>query len=446
MLRRMTQNSDPDVFNEFAAWLGGAVGTLIVVAVIMLVLAAVLKQLLHVCPPNKLLVFSGRTHTLPDGSVVGYRWIQGGRGLRIPVLETVSELDMRVFPVQVSVQNAFSKGGIPLTVQAIANVKISSDPRHLRSALERFLDVPIPRIASVAKDTLEGALREVLAELTPEEVNQDRLKFAGKLLANAGDDFEQLGLQLDVLKIQHVSDDQSYLANLGREAIAIMLREAENAENKANQVIAEAQAAARTRTETTQKNAEGLVLKRKNEYTALLAKFDAEVAAAENEAKVDAETARAVAEQQLQELRQQYAQLRLACDVVLPAQAQRRAEELHARGTTSPLVETGKARAAALQAVVSEWTAAGSHGREIYVLNNLKEIVEAAIERAAATEIQETNVVDGGDAASYAAFVSAFPTVVNQVMQATGNTVGVDIAAMLQSQSQSQSQSRKAGV
>jgi flotillin len=430
----MSGNTGPEEAALTAMVLGASVLAVILLGALLLII----QRLLFICPPNKLLIFSGRRHVLPDGSVVGYRVLHGGRGLRIPLLESVSELDMRIFPVQVAVQNAFSKGGIPLSVQAIANVKISSDPRYLRSAAERFLDVPIQRLAEVAQDTLEGALREVLAELTPEEVNQDRLKFADKLLANAGDDFERLGLQLDVLKIQHVSDEQGYLTNLGREAIANMLRDAENAENAANQTVAEAQAAARTRAETAQKNAEALVLKKKNEFQTQLAKLEAVAASAENEAVVDAETARSVAEQDLQEMRKQYEQLRLTCDVVLPAQARRRAEELKARGEAYPFIETGKARAAALQAVVAEWTAAGLHGREIYVLNHLKEIAEAAIQRTAATQVKEINVIDGGDAASYAAFISAFPSVVNQVMQETGRAVGIDLASMLQS--------RKAGA
>jgi flotillin len=72
------------------------------------------------------------------------------------------------------------------------------------------------------------------------------------------------------------------------------------------------------------------------------------------------------------------------------------------------------------------------------VLNHLKEIAEAAVQRTASTQIKELNVIDGGDATSFAAFVSGFPTVVSQVMQETGKAVGVDLAAMLQS--------RKAGA
>ncbi len=407
--------------------LGGAIFAVVLLAAFMLLLS----RILYICPPNRVLIFSGRKHTLPDGSVVGYRVVHGGRGVRIPLIETVSTLDMRIFPVQVVVHNAFSKGGIPLSVQAIANVKIASDPVHLRAAAERFLDTPIQRIAEVAQDTLEGALREVLAELTPEEVNQDRLKFADKLMANAGDDFSRLGLQLDVLKIQHVSDEQQYLANLGREAIARMLRDAENADNAANQAIAEAQAAARSRAETAQKDAEAQVLRKKNEYAAQLARLQAEAVAAENECVADAETARAVAEQELQELRKEYEQLRLACDVVLPAQAQRRAGELQAQAEAYPFIENGRARAQALEALASEWAAAGLHGREVYVLNHLREIAEAAIQRTEAAQVRDLSIVDPGDGSSYAAVVAAFPTVVAKVMQQTGEAVGVDIAAIL---------------
>src|SRR5690606_7595713 len=138
----------------------------------------------------------------------------------------------------------------------IANVKLSSDDQSVRNAVERFLDYPQAQIAIAAQQTLEGGLREVVSELTPEEVNEDRLKFAEKLIESARDDFHKLGLDLDVLKVQHVSDDQEYLANLGRARVANMLRDAENAENAANQAVAEAKASAREAAETASKVAE----------------------------------------------------------------------------------------------------------------------------------------------------------------------------------------------
>src|SRR2546423_1042166 len=85
---------------------------------------AILRAFLVICRPNENLVFSGRKHVLPDGTVSGYKIIHGGRGFRTPFLEAVSRMDMRLFAVEVSVHNAYSQGGIPLSVQAVANMKI----------------------------------------------------------------------------------------------------------------------------------------------------------------------------------------------------------------------------------------------------------------------------------------------------------------------------------
>ena len=96
-------------------------------------------------------------------------------------------------------------------MHAIANLKISGNPAQVRNAFERFLGMQPQQIAAVARQTLEGVLREVVAQLTPEEVNEDRLKFARSLGDEAELDLQKLGLHLDTLKIQHVHDDRQYL-------------------------------------------------------------------------------------------------------------------------------------------------------------------------------------------------------------------------------------------
>ena len=407
--------------------LATAVGTVVAIAVVI----AILRQFLFICRPNEILLFSGRKHRLPDGSSVGYKVVRRGWAVRTPLVEMVSRMDMRLFMVEVAVTNAYSKGGIPLVVQAIANVKISSDAGHVRNAVERFLGTTPDQIAVVARQTLEGVLREVLAQLTPEEVNQDRLKFAETLKANAQDDFDKLGLELDVLKVQHVSDEQQYLQNLGRARIALMIRDAQNAENEANQKIAEEQAGARQRAESAQKVAEASVLQKKNQLRGELAKMEAQAKSIENEAAVAAETARATAEQDLQRLRSELEKARLNCDMVLPAEAARQAAEARARGEAAPLMENGKAAAAALQAVAAEWKAAGQGGREVYLLQQLRTFVEAAVERVAQTQLGELQIVDGGDGRAYTAFVANFPAAVARVMAETARAVGVDVRSLL---------------
>jgi flotillin len=408
--------------------LGGTVAFVFLLALLFYVLS----RFITICRPNEILVISGRRHRLPDGSVLGYKVLHGGRGFRIPVLEEVNRMDMRLIPVRVEVQNAYSKGGIPLTMHAIANVKVSSDQRLVRNAIERSLSMSPRQIGAVAQQTLEGVLREVVAELTPEEVNEDRLKFADTLVKHAQDDFNKLGLELDVLKIQSVGDEQGYLNNLGRARIARMIRDAKNAESHANQAITEAEAMARQRAQSSQKQAEATVLTKKNEVRAQIANFEAEAKAIENEAEVAAETARAEAEQELQSLRTELERLRLECDVFLPAEAQRKAAEAAARAQAAPVTEQGKAAAEALRLLAEQWQTAGGSGRDLYVLQHLREFIEAAVARVQQAQIHELNVVDGGDAKSFTGTVASFPSAVSAVLEQTGQAIGVDIKALLQ--------------
>jgi len=428
MLASMGSIESLGVGPDLAIWiLLGALGVVLVFGFVIVVLS----QMLQICRPNEILVISGRRHKLPDGSVVGYKVLHGGRGFRVPMLEEVNRMDMRLIPVSVEVQNAYSKGGIPLTVHAIANVKISSDEQFIRNSIERSLTMSSGQIGAVAQQTLEGVLREVVAELTPEEVNEDRLKFAETLIKHAKDDFDKLGLELDVLKVQSVSDDQDYLKNLGRARIARMIRDALNAENAANQAIAQAQATARQRTETAQKQSEAQVLTKRNELRAEMAKLEAEAKAIENEAEVAAETARAQAEQELQGLRAELEALRLECDVFLPAEAQRLASEADARGRAAPVVENGKASAEALRLVAHEWQAAGRDARDLYVLQHLREFVEAAVARVTRAKVGELAVVDGGDGASFTGAVASFPAAVAEVLHQTGRALGIDMRELL---------------
>lgn len=408
---------------------------LVMLALALVVLAWfgiwVLSHLLCICGPNEILVISGRRHELADGTSVGYKVLHGGRGLRIPILEEVNRMDTRLIPVMVEVRNAYSKGGIPLVVHAVANVKITGDPALVRNAIERLLSQTPAQIAKVAQQTLEGVLREVVAELTPEEVNEDRLKFAGTLMRNAKDDFDKLGLELDVLKVQSVADDQGYLKNLGRALIANMIRDAENAENGALQAIAEAEAEARQRADTATKQAEATVLTRRNQLRAELAKLESEAKAVENEAQMAQETARAAAEQELQRLRAELERLRLEVDVTIPAEAQRRAAEARARASAAPVLETGKAAAQALALVAEQWGQAGNLGRELFVLQHLDELVASAVERVSGAQVRELSVVDGGDGSSYAQAVAMYPAAVARVVANTAQVLGVDIAALV---------------
>ncbi|MCJ8279293.1 MAG: SPFH domain-containing protein [Rivularia sp. ALOHA_DT_140] len=215
---------------------GGLFGTSLLIAtgIFGTVLTAwFLQSCLCICKPNEVLVISGRKRKTKDGNEVGYRVLSGGRAIRIPIVEKVRRMDVTTMPVPVEVKNAYSKGGTPLNIQAIANVKLSSNPDIIGNAIERFLKSDRKEILRVARETLEGNLRGVVATLTPEQVNEDRLQFAERITSDVSRDLMKLGLQIDTLKIQSVSDDVDYLSSIGRKRIAMIVRDAEIAESNA---------------------------------------------------------------------------------------------------------------------------------------------------------------------------------------------------------------------
>ena len=105
--------------------------------------------------------------------------VRGGRALRMPLFELVDSVDLTNIAIDIEVKGAYSKGGIPLNVHGVANIKLPGEEPLLNNAIERFLGRSrARRSCAIAKETLEGNLRGVLAQLTPEEVNQDKTRFA----------------------------------------------------------------------------------------------------------------------------------------------------------------------------------------------------------------------------------------------------------------------------
>lgn len=403
------------------------------------------KNFLHVCKPNQVLIFTGRKRmkngvdlgpmiVLPHGVKGQPAEFSGGgrgRGWRWPVIERVDKMDTTTMSIDVHVHNAYSKGNIPLRIHAIANVKIHDNPALLRNAVERFLGRERAEIRTVAQQTLEGALREVLAQMTPEQVNEDRLTFAENLIKSVKDDLDKLGLELDTLKIQNVSDDTKYLDSLGRPRIAEVLRDAENAENQVMQEVAQAEAHAKQRSESAKAMAEAAVLSRRNELQKVRAELDGEAAAVEREAEVAAKTARAEAEKKLQEVRAVLEQKRLQAEVVIPAEVERAALEVKAKGDAAPTVEDGRAVVEVLEATAEAWKAMGPQAKEIYVIQHLEDIVAQVVKNMKGISVDEVHVLDPGDGSGLSSYAASYPQAVARVLSALGDTLGVDVPKVL---------------
>jgi flotillin len=407
------------------------VGGVVAGVIVLLLLTVIYRYLLRICRPNEILIFSGRKHTTEDGRTVGYRVVFGGRGVRIPVVETVNRMDVSLISVPIAVQGAYSEGGIPLNVHAIANIKVSTDQRFVGNAIERFLGKDRTEIARVVKETLEGHLRGVLATMTPEELNEDRLKFSKHLELSAGPDLEKLGLELDVLKIQHVADDGNYLESIGRQRIAEILRTAEVAESDATREAEQAEAGARARGEVAMTNAQAAVQAKQNELRQIKAEVDADANAELNRAEAAGQQARAEAELELQKVRGDLETLRLQAEVTIPAEVDAQVRELFAAGQAAPIAADGEAMAASLDAVSAAWKDSGGRAMDMFVLQHLDAIFGDVAKAAQRLSVNEVNLIDGGDGKTIAAYAASRPATMAALLEQVNKTLGVDVARVI---------------
>lgn len=414
--------------------LGGLFGTSLLIAtgIFSTVLAAwFLQSCLCICKPNEVLVISGRKRKTKDGQEIGYRVLSGGRAIRIPIVEKVRRMDVTTMPVPVEVKNAYSKGGTPLNIQAIANVKLSNNPNIIGNAIERFLKSDRKEILRVARETLEGNLRGVVATLTPEQVNEDRLQFAESITSDVSRDLMKLGLQIDTLKIQSVSDDVDYLSSIGRKRIAAIVRDAEIAESNALREAESIESQCQQESEVAKTQNRITILEKENELREVKAKLEQKARSEEEITTATVREKQAFFEQKLQQLRAELERLRLEADQVLPAQALQQAKELKAKGQASVIAENAKAAALVNEMLAQVWQETDTDVSELFLIQQLETILNEAVEIPKRLYLGKINVVDSGDGKSLASLVKVYPEILNQYLESINQTLGIDVLGTL---------------
>jgi flotillin len=368
--------------------------------IIILVLAAlcilvIVKKLLYICQPNEVLIFSG-THRRAGKRLVGYKIIKGGRKVKVPLFETVDRMDLTNMAINVGVHGAFSHGGIPLNVEGVANVKIPGEEPILGNAIERFLGMRREAVMAIAKETLEGNLRGVLAKLTPEEVNENKIKFAQQLMEEADHDLNRLGIVLDTLKIQNVSDDVGYLASIGRIKGAEIRRDAIMAEaaSKAESVVRDASNVRETelvRIDATIRTLEADTNRRVADAQTQKAALEAE-----ERGQISAAVAEAKAEIEVQKARIEQVKRQLEADLIEPARARMNAAVSEARGQAAKIVEEGRATAEVLAQITRAWKQAGPNARDVFLMQKLPALVDTLSQTVQSVKVDKVTVLSTG--------------------------------------------------
>lgn len=421
--------------DEFFGNFGAAafsIGGVLFLLILIFLLITTAKALLIIVPPNMVAVITGRKRALTDGTHVGYRVVRGGRTFRIPLLERAQWMQLNTIPLTISVRNAIAKGGIPIDVQAVANVKIASMPEEVfNNAVERILGSE-KQVAELAQETLAANLRGVLSTLTPEEANEDRVKFETELMKEVTRDLQKLGLQLDMLKIQNISDDAGYLRAYGRIRTAEVLRDAQIAEARTKAETEREQARATQEADVARAQSNMLVAAAQNELRVKQADLDRTSLIAERTARAAADEAQARAEKAVEEARVEVTRVRLQVEQVEPARARAQAALADAEAHAAPVIAQGEAQARALKAVQDQLVSAGERGLTLLYLQQLPDMIDRLATAASNIKIDRLVVMDGGDGKGAANATQQKLGAMMKLLEAASAQYGIQPETLLQ--------------
>ena len=249
-------------------------------AIIYTVAGVVLLLILAVAyikaPPDMAYIVSG----------LKKRVVIGGANFRIPFLERLDKVTLELIQVDVKTSEPVPNADfINVNVDAVVNIKVGRSPEKIDLAAMNFLNAAPAYIAGVAKEVLEGNMREIVGQMHTKEMVLDRQKFADMVKTNADPDLARMGLEIISFNVQNFSDNDKAIENLGIDNIAQISKDAAIARANAERDVAVARAVAEKEANDASVAAQTEIAKKQNELESKKA-----------ELKKDADTQIAIAE------------------------------------------------------------------------------------------------------------------------------------------------------
>ena len=190
----------------------------------------------------------------------------GKAGVKIPFLERKDELNLQLIPIDVKTSNAVPTADyININVDATVNVKVSDNEERLNLAAQNFLNQKPEYIGRVAREVLEGNVREIVGKMALEEMVSDRQKFAILVKENAEPDLAAMGLDIISFNVQNFIDENGVIENLGVDNIVKIQKNAAISRADSEKEIAKAQANAKREANEAEVNAASEIAKKQND-------------------------------------------------------------------------------------------------------------------------------------------------------------------------------------
>ncbi len=195
------------------------------VAAIILLMAVFAKLYRKAGPHEALVVYGFR----------GTRVVKGHGTVILPMVENCRELSLELMSFDVAPQqDLYTKQGVAVTVEAVAQIKVKSDPESILTASEQFLTKSPADREALIRLVMEGHLRGIIGQLTVEEIVKQPEMVADRMRSTCADDMNKMGLEVISFTIKEVRDKNEYITNMGRPDIARIKRDADVATAEAD--------------------------------------------------------------------------------------------------------------------------------------------------------------------------------------------------------------------
>src|SRR5437764_2366273 len=187
----------------------------------LMILASLIAKLVRKVGPHEALVVYGFR---------GTRVIKGSGTLIFPVMEMCRGLSLELMSFDVAPkQDLYTRQGVAVTVEAVAQIKVKSDPESILTAAEQFLTKPPEEREGLIRLVMEGHLRGIIGQLTVEEIVKQPEMVGDRMRGTCADDMNKMGLEVISFTIKEVRDKNEYITNMGRPDVARIKRDAEMA-------------------------------------------------------------------------------------------------------------------------------------------------------------------------------------------------------------------------
>ncbi|MGI5836021.1 MAG: flotillin family protein [Chloroflexota bacterium] len=199
--------------------MGGVIviASLAVLAILMILMIA--ARMYRKVGPNQALIIYG---------FGGTRIVKGAGAIVLPMVQSCQELSLELMSFDVSPeQDLYTEQGVAVTVEAVAQIKVKSDPASIQTAAEQFLSKDTHERESMIRLVMQGHLRGIVGQLTVEQIVKEPDMVSGKMRSTCSEDLSKMGLEVVSFTIKEVKDKNEYIVNMGRPDVARIKRDAD---------------------------------------------------------------------------------------------------------------------------------------------------------------------------------------------------------------------------